>query len=150
MVPLSRIDVSPQKAAQFNSKGIACVEDLVSFFPRKYYNFLKQTKIADLVDGAICRVSGEIVSCTAYNRVEAVLRDDTGEMKITWFGGCYFASRMTPGAKFTFCGRVADGPRWFSPCFMGREETTWLAFTRSIPKSKGCPPTISKEKSPLD
>ena len=112
MVPLSRIDVSPQKAAQFNSKGIACVEDLVSFFPRKYYNFLKQTKIADLVDGAICRVSGEIVSCTAYNRVEAVLRDDTGEMKITWFGGCYFASRMTPGAKFTFCGRVSFFRGW--------------------------------------
>ena len=84
MIPLNRIDVSPQKAAQFNSKGIACVEDLVSFFPRKYYNFLKQTKIIDLEDGAICRVSGEIVSCAAYDRVEVVLRDATGQMKITW------------------------------------------------------------------
>lgn len=112
MVPLSRIDVSPQKAAQFNSKGITCVEDLVLFFPRKYYNFLKQTKIADLEDGVICRISGEIVSCTAYDRVEAVLRDDTGDMKVTWFGGCYFASRMTPGAKFTFCGKVSFFRGW--------------------------------------
>ena len=112
MIPLNRIDVSPQKAAQFNSKGIACVEDLVSFFPRKYYNFLKQTKIIDLEDGAICRVSGEIVSCAAYDRVEVVLRDATGQMKITWFGGCYFASRMTPGAKFTFCGKVSFFRGW--------------------------------------
>lgn len=58
MIPLSRIDVTPQKAAQFNAKGISCVEELVSFFPRKYYDFTKRTKIADLEEGAICREIG--------------------------------------------------------------------------------------------
>lgn len=140
MIPLSRIDVTPQKAAQFNAKGISCVEELVSFFPRKYYDFTKRTKIADLEEGAICRVSGEIVSCTCYDRVDAVLRDETGEMKLTWFGGCYFSSRMAPGAKFSFCGKVTffrGWPTMTQPLFHGEGSNSLAHIYPIYSKIKG-------------
>lgn len=149
MIPLSRIDVTPRKAAQFNSKGITCVEELISFFPRKYYNFVKQTKIIDLVDGVICRVSGEIVSCTAYDRVVAYLRDDTGQMKITWFGGCYFASRMTPGAKFTFCGKISfyhGWPTMVQPMFHGEGKDDLARIYPIYSKIKGMSADYLQEK----
>ena len=140
MIPLNRIDVTPQKEAQFNRKEIRCVEDLVMFFPRKYYDFTKRVKIADLEEGAICRVSGEIVSCTCYSRTEAVLRDETGEMRLTWFGGCYFASRMVPGAKFSFCGKVSyfrGCPTMTQPMFHGEGRNDLARIFPIYSKIKG-------------
>lgn len=140
MIPLNRIDVTPQKEGQFNKKGITCVEELAMFFPRKYYDFTKRVKITDLVEGDICRVSGEIVSCTSFDRVEAVLRDETGEMKLTWFGGCYFASRMVPGAKFSFCGKVSYFRGWpvmTQPMFHGEGKNDLARIYPIYSKIKG-------------
>lgn len=114
MIPLSRIDVSLQKAAQFATKGITCVEELAMYFPRKYHDFRNAVKVKDLKDGDLCRVTGQIISCSERSRVEAVLHDGTGKLKITWFGGCYFASRMEAAARgittgeWSFCGKVSE------------------------------------------
>lgn len=113
MIPLSRIDVSPAKEKQFFSKKLACVEDLASFFPRKYMNFSKLTKIRDLEDGMYARISGTITRATNYDRVEVILEDETGSIKLVWFGGCYFYDRMLPGTEWTFCGKVSQyGRLW--------------------------------------
>lgn len=108
MIALTRIDVSPQKEAQFAAKGITCVEELSLFFPRKYYDFRKRTEIKDLCDGEMVRVTGVLRSVNAYDRVTAVLTDGTGDMELTWFGGCYYYTRMAVGTEWTFCGKVSE------------------------------------------
>ena len=113
MIPLSRIDVSPSKEKQFQSKHLTSVEELATFFPRKYMNFSKLTKIRDLEDGSYVRISGTILRATNYDRVEVVLEDETGTIKLVWFGGCYFYDKMLPGTEWTFCGKVSQyGRLW--------------------------------------
>lgn len=106
MIPLSRIEVSPQKANQFATKGITCVEDLVLFFPRKYQDFRTKKKIADLMDGDICRVDGVITQVYDNDRISIILDDGSGLLQITWFSGCYFRSGLERGSLWTFCGKV--------------------------------------------
>lgn len=108
MIPLSRIDVSEKKVLQFASKHITSVEELAAFFPRKYYDFRQQTNIRDLQDGMMVRVCGQIKSVSAGSRVEVILNDGTGNLKLVWFGGCYFYNRMTLGSTWSFCGKVSE------------------------------------------
>ena len=42
---LSSIGILPAKVKQFNKKGIFSVEDLIEFFPRKYYDCTKVTGV---------------------------------------------------------------------------------------------------------
>ena len=106
MIPLSRLEVSPQKANQFATKGITCVEDLVFFFPRKYQDFRTKKKIADLRDGDICRVDGVITQVYDNDRISIILDDGSGLLQVTWFSGCYFRSGLERGSLWTFCGKV--------------------------------------------
>lgn len=106
MIPLTRIEVSPQKANQFATKGITCVEDLVQFFPRKYQDFRTKKKIADLRDGDICRVDGVITQVYDNDRISIILDDGSGLLQVTWFSGCYFRSGLERGSLWTFCGKV--------------------------------------------
>ena len=106
MIPLSRLEVSPQKANQFATKGITCVEDLVQFFPRKYQDFRTKKKIADLRDGDICRVDGVITQVYDNDRISIILDDGSGLLQVTWFSGCYFHSGLERGSLWTFCGKV--------------------------------------------
>ena len=50
MIPLSKIQVSPVKEKQFEKKHITCVEELATFFPRKYQDFRTKKKIKGPVD----------------------------------------------------------------------------------------------------
>lgn len=106
MIPLSRLEVSPQKANQFATKGITCVEDLVQFFPRKYQDFRTKKKIADLRDGDICRVDGVITQVYDNDRISIILDDGSGLLQVTWFSGCYFHNGLERGSLWTFCGKV--------------------------------------------
>lgn len=107
MIPLSRLEVSPQKANQFATKGITCAEDLVLFFPRKYQDFRTKKKIADLRDGDICRVDGVITQVYDNDRISIILDDGSGLLQVTWFSGCYFRSGLERGSLWTFCGKVS-------------------------------------------
>ena len=52
MIPLSKIQVSPVKEKQFEKKHITCVEELATFFPRKYQDFRTKKKIKDQIGRA--------------------------------------------------------------------------------------------------
>ena len=54
MLALKDIGILPAKEKQFNKKGIFEVNDLLSFFPRKYNDFSKKTGLLS---------DGDLVSC---------------------------------------------------------------------------------------
>lgn len=107
MIPLSKLEVSLAKEKQFQKKGITCVEELASFFPRKYQDYREKKAVKDLRDGDICRVSGVITNVCDNTRFVISLDDGTGDIAITWFGGCYYKKMLTPGSLWTFCGKVS-------------------------------------------
>lgn len=125
MMPLSRLEVSPAKEKQFERKKITCVEDLAMFFPRKYQDFRKRAAIKDLRDGDVCRVSGVITRVFDRERMTVVLDDGTGDLRITWFGGCYYRDQLEPGSLWTFCGKISffrDEPQMVQPALFARGE----------------------------
>jgi len=107
MIPLSRLGVTPAKEKQFVKKKITSVEELAVFFPRKYQDFRALAAISGLRDGDVCRVSGVIVQKFDGDRVTVILDDGTGDLRVTWFGGCYFKERLEPGSFWTFCGKIS-------------------------------------------
>ena len=107
MIPLSKLGVSSAKEKQFQKKGITCAEELASFFPRKYQDYREKKAVKDLRDGDICRVSGVITNVYDNTRFVIILDDGTGDIAITWFGGCYYKKMLTPGSLWTFCGKVS-------------------------------------------
>lgn len=107
MIPLSKLEVSMAKGKQFQKKGITCVEELASFFPRKYQDYREKKAVKDLRDGDICRVSGVITRIYDNDRFVITLDDGTGDIAITWFGGCYYKKALIPGSPWTFCGKVS-------------------------------------------
>ena len=108
MLPLEAIDVSNAKAKQFERYGITCVEELVSFFPRKYEDYRARKNICDLREGDVCRISGTIQCVNSYDRTEAIIDDGTGTLKLIWFGYCYFKSELVPGSNWSFCGKITS------------------------------------------
>lgn len=108
MISLSRIEVTPQKEKQFESKGITSVEELVSLFPRKYIDFREAVRIKDLSIGKVCRVTGKILSRQTGSMTSIVISDGTGTLKLTWFQGCYFAGNLNVGDAWSFCGKVGE------------------------------------------
>lgn len=127
VIPLKKIEVGPAKEKQFQSKGITCVEELATFFPRKYQDFREKKAIKDLKDGDICRVSGVILNVYDGDRFSVQLDDGTGIMEITWFGGCYFKASLERGTLWTFCGKAGSfrgQPNMVQPvlCAMGENK----------------------------
>ena len=107
MIPLSKIQVSPVKEKQFEKKHITCVEELATFFPRKYQDFRTKKKIKDLMDGDVCRIDGVVTHIYDNAKFSLQLDDGSGYIYITWFGGCFFKDSFERGALWTFCGKIS-------------------------------------------
>ena len=152
MIPLSRIDVSPQKEKQFAQKAIFTVEDLAMFFPRRYKDFRKKKKIADLVCDDVCRVDGVIVKVYDTNRLTIMLDDGSGVMPITWFGSCYFKAALECGTLWTFCGKISiynGTPQMVQPTLCAKGEDKLAHIHPYYSKIKGMSDKYLEEKIEL-
>lgn len=140
MIPLSKIDVSPAKEKQFEKKHITCVEDLVTYFPRKYQDFRTKKKIKDLMDGDICRIDGVITRIYDNSKFSLQLDDGSGYIYITWFGGCFFKDSFERGALWTFCGKISfynGQPQMVQPVMVSQGEDKLAHIHPYYPKVTG-------------
>ena len=103
--------------------GVETVRDLLAHFPRRYLETGTLTRVADLREGQVLTVVGEIATSklhdyldrrthrTAY-RVETVLRTDGPSLQMTFFAkrkgvAHWQRDRFPPGASGVFTGRVS-------------------------------------------
>ncbi len=104
--------VGSARRAQLSRLGIETILDLLLHVPRDYHDRRLITPIRNLVTGVEVNVSGEIISSAYVNsrsgkrRFEAVIRDDTGELKLTFFHFRYIASRLQSGTHIIASGRI--------------------------------------------
>lgn len=104
---LSQIGVTKAKENQFLRKKIETVEDLLNFFPRKYYDFRKATPIRDLEDGKILMVYGEVLDVLPGNPNCLRIKDDDGySMQVFFFGNSWVFNNVNKGDKLYFGGRI--------------------------------------------
>ncbi|MEK7512793.1 MAG: ATP-dependent DNA helicase RecG [Patescibacteria group bacterium] len=106
--------IPPRFVTKLAGMGIATVRDLLWHFPTRYEDFSQVSTIADLIPNQEATVVARIVkigSRRTWHRglflVEAVLADDSGEIRAVWFNQPYIRNVLQPGRLANFAGKVA-------------------------------------------
>lgn len=107
--------IGAQAAADLRQLGVNTVRDLLFHIPFRYDDFSHKKSIDQLQTGDIVTVEARIRSVSARpaksSRVmvtEAMVEDETGELKIVWFNQPYLAKVLKPGMQRAFSGRIDD------------------------------------------
>ncbi len=105
--------VGPTRAGQLAQLGIETVEDLLTYFPRRF-DLRRQAQAIASLTGAedTATVCGEVVA-TQYNSrsrrpiFEATIRDESGMTTVRWFHGGYLRDRVKQGMRVAVSGKVS-------------------------------------------
>ena len=93
--------------------GVRTVANLLWHLPVRHDDLSRVVPIAELVPGETATVHGRvelIASRRSFRKrmvvTEAVIADETGQMKVIWFHQPYIGKMLTPGTKVSLAGRV--------------------------------------------
>ena len=113
---LTKIKGIGEKTAQvFLRAGIASVEDLLGYFPRGYEEFAEPVSVTSLPDNGPAVVCATVTGEPGVRRVgklqivDAVIRDESGSLRVTWFNMPYLKNTLGAGKRYVFKGRVTAG-----------------------------------------
>jgi len=126
--------IGPKKKALFNSIGINESKDFLYYFPKKFKNYSKVTKICDLIDSktGIVRIK---VRKTISKRSKGGKRylvvygfDSTGELEMVFFNSHYIFKIIKEGNIHLFYGKALSkynriqmvNPEFVNPDEIGR------------------------------
>ena len=104
--------VGPQRATALGRKGLGTVEDALFFVPLRHEDRTRLTPLRDLRPGETHTCSGEIVGLSPPPpgrwRVpfSIMLRDESGYLTASWFGGAYLSRVLKRGQRLVMHGRV--------------------------------------------
>lgn len=95
--------------------GIEIVEDLLLYYPFRYEDFSRTVLIKDLQDGEEVTIKGK-VELVANKRslrkrkiiTEAIVRDETDQIRLVWFGQPFLTQQIKAGQSFCFSGKVTS------------------------------------------
>ena len=112
--PVSRLrGVDTKLSARLERLDVRSVRDLLYLFPRRHLDYTKLAKISELFAGQDCTVVANVweVQEVAGGRqgrrrdTQAVLSDETGNLKVIWFGQRYLARTLKPNARIAVSGK---------------------------------------------
>jgi ATP-dependent DNA helicase RecG len=156
-------------AKRLGTLGIGTVADLLFHRPRRYEPAAPEVPIADLFGDDEVVVSGEIerVSSRRPSRrltlVEARVRDDSGELRATWFNQPWLAEKLRPGmhvrlrgqqSRFGFTVKSYDlgdvaATADFAPVYPASEDVTVKKLRElvraALPLARGLPDPLPSE-----
>jgi ATP-dependent DNA helicase RecG len=113
--PVDRLrGVDVKLSAKLQRLGVTTVRDLLYLFPRRHQDYSQTTRIADLSPGMDCTVTGTVWEARQIAQgpggkrkdTEAVLGDESGNIKVIWFGQGYLARALRPNSRLAVSGRV--------------------------------------------
>ena len=106
--------VGPVRVGLLERLGVRTILDLLYTLPRDYQDRTHIVPIADLADGMLATVRGEITGCklAVIRRRLKMLRvnvtDDTGTMEIVWFNQPYLEPQFANGGTVYLTGKVNE------------------------------------------
>lgn len=92
--PLTYIKgVGPKNSDRLAKLGLQTVRDVLFYYPRDHIDYGRQVPIKELVPGETVTILGKIKRCSCFNTpkntkltiLEIIIKDDTGQIKITRF-----------------------------------------------------------------
>ena len=113
--PVDRLrGVDTKLSARLKRLDVTTVRDLLYLFPRRHLDYANIAKISQLIPGVECTVIGTVWEAHQVTKgfkgkrkdTEAVLSDETGNLKVVWFGQGYLARTLKPGTRIAISGKV--------------------------------------------
>ncbi len=104
--------VGPVRAQRLLKLGIETVNDLITHFPRQYYDRRNLLKIGQLTPGENLSFLGQVLT-VAQRRTRrrrsiltVVVGDDSGIVQVVWFNQPYLAKKLKPGGELILNGEL--------------------------------------------
>ena len=106
--------VNTKLSAKLKRLDVTMVRDLLYLFPRRHLDYANMAKISQLIPGQECTVIGTVWEAHQVTKgvkgkrkdTEAVLSDETGNLRVVWFGQGYLARTLKPGTRIAIGGKV--------------------------------------------
>jgi ATP-dependent DNA helicase RecG len=107
--------ISSRMLSKFGKLGVKTIKDMLYYFPRRHIDYSKTSKIADLQVGLEQTVVGTIwqaalkgIGRFGRKATEAIIGDETGNIRIVWFNQPYLAKKMRTNEKIAISGRLSS------------------------------------------
>jgi ATP-dependent DNA helicase RecG len=104
--------VGPELAKKFAILGVATVQDLLEYYPRRYDDYSQVQPINQIHPGVVTiqavvkQTSGRYVR-RGMHITEAVASDDTGSVRLIWFNQPYRAAALKHDTSYYISGEFA-------------------------------------------
>ena len=104
--------VNRSAGAALGRLGVITIEDLLHLFPHRHNDFSRLAKIAELVPGEEQTVAAlvweirEVKMGRSMRAAEAVIGDETGNIRVVWYNQPYLARTIQPNTQVVLSGRV--------------------------------------------
>jgi ATP-dependent DNA helicase RecG len=106
--------INSNLAAKFGKLGVKTVRDLLYFFPRRHIDYSHIKHISELEVGAEQTIVATVWEAAQrgpgyrMRNTEAVVGDESGNIKVIWFNQPYLAKKLTTNSQIVLSGRVAE------------------------------------------
>ena len=105
--------ISDVMAKKFARLGVKTVRDLLYFFPHRHFDYSQRKTISQLSEGKeetiVANVWETRVTMPGGRRsTEAIVGDETGNMRVVWFNNPYIVRSIKAGARVMISGRVGN------------------------------------------
>ena len=133
--------VTPAVAARLRKLGVSSIRDLLYLFPRRHNDYGSLCSIADLRLDADQTVAvsvweaRETMFSGRMRATEAVVGDDTGNLRVVWFNQPHLARRFKPGTRLALSGKVSlyrNAPTMQSPEYEPLQDGEALIHTGGL------------------
>ena len=112
--PVDRLrGIDTKISARLLRLGVSTIRDLLYLFPRRHNDFSKLTKIFELIPGEEQTTVGTVWEAREtrlgkgkLKATEAVVSDETGNMRVIWFGQPHLARVLKTNVRVAISGRV--------------------------------------------
>ncbi len=113
--PVDRLrGISGKMSERLQRLDVATVRDLLYLFPRRHEDYSTVVPISEVVPGQECTVVATVWESRILRQgpggrrqdTEAVLGDETGNIRVIWFGQRYLARTLSPGRVIAISGKA--------------------------------------------
>lgn len=115
--------IGPRREAIFNDLGVRSVKDLLYYFPFRYQDRRNFKKIKDLEVDEFSVIKGKVRTTKLKqfpfflrsklkklkSVFEAILEDETGSIRCTWFNQAYLSETIKAGVSLVIYGKLKVG-----------------------------------------
>ncbi len=117
--------ISSSLAAKFKKLGVNTVRDLLYYFPYRHLDYSQRKTVSHLTQGEEQTIIANVwqaqeIRLGGRRSTEAIVGDETGNVRVVWFNNPYLAKQITTNAQVVISGRVGlfngrhvfESPEW--------------------------------------